>query len=73
MQHANARGITTPENQRVTSADDVMKSFQQEAMLKIFLEDELQYFSRGFVIVREIFHTQNMYWAETAVDNFQHK
>ena len=73
VQHANARGITTPENQRVTPADDVMNSFQQEDMLNLFCEDELQYFSHGFVIVREIFHTQSLDWSDTVVEKFQRK
>ena len=73
VQRVNARGITTPENQRVTPVDDVMKSFQQEDIINLFREDKLQYFSHGFLIVREIFYTQNLYWADTVVDNFQRK
>ena len=37
---ANARHITTPEKQRVTSADDVFKSFRQEEMIALFHDDK---------------------------------
>ena len=36
---ASAHHITTPEKQRVTSADDVFKSFQQEEMIALFRDD----------------------------------
>ena len=37
--YANERGITTPANQKVTSDDDVFKSFQEEKMIALFYED----------------------------------
>ena len=77
MERAIARHITTPEKQRVTSADDVFKSFRQEEMIALFRDDksedkdgEKRYFSHGFVIIREIFLNQNSLWAEKAVQKF---
>ena len=77
VKRANARHITTPEKQRVTSADDVFKSFQQEEMIALFRDDksedkvgEKQYFAHGFVIIREMFLNHNSSWAEKAVQQF---
>ena len=77
VKRANARHITTPEKQRITSADDVFKSFQQEEMIALFRDDksenkvgEKKYFSHGFVIVREMFLNHNSSWAAKAVQQF---
>ena len=40
VNRVNARHITTPEKQRVTSADDVFKSFRQEEMIALFRDDK---------------------------------
>ena len=73
---ANDRGITTPANQNVTSADDVFKSFQETKLMTLFhkgKKGEQSYFSHGFVIVREVYHKKKLGWATDVVKEFESK